>query len=199
MGKLLPLNSPIDMFLPFILYILLISLGLWYAGTAGRMWHEAVSAGGWIKIVMYAALAMSAVILTWCYMILIFKLLQAADIISPAVTEAATGLIQLMTVPLVALTSLLLYLDLFSVWKRRGLASGAIDEKMGSRHLDNALAYGNKSLTVMERMDALLELKEKNLQMAAISIALFSLLLGLYTTVKVFARYRAISAETAAR
>ncbi len=170
---------------------MIVSLGLWYAKTAGKMWHEAMNAGGWIKIVMYTAVVMSAIILTWCYMIVIFELLLAVDIVSSETMDAVHGIVNLLTMPLVAMTSLLLYLDLFSVWQRRGMDSGAIDEKMRYRHFDNVLQGGRNSLSAWEQIDSFFDMKDKNIQAIVIGIVLLSVFLGIYTTIKVFMRYKA--------
>ena len=178
------------MFLSFILYILIVSLGIWYAKTAGKMWNEAMYRGGWIKIVMYAAVIMSAVILTWCYIIVVFKLLLAIDIISSESMDAVQSIANLLTMPLVAMTSLLLYLDLFTVWQRRGMESGVIDEKLRNLHFDNVLHGGTKSLSALEQIDSFLDMKDKNIQAMVVGIVVFSLFLGIYTTIKVFMHYK---------
>lgn len=174
------------MFMGILFLLFMTHMAFWYARKAGLMWHEAMHSQPWVKIVLFAATTFSATGFTFTYLIVIGLLIKMLGLSDHEVLKYLLYLQQWIIMPFVSFSALILYLDLFEVWKRRGFESGNVIQPGTRFQLDTISSTGS----AMAKIREFLGIEDKSLQALIVTLFLFSIFLGIYTTAVIIMHYK---------
>ena len=177
-----------------IVLILAGFMGFKFAKTAGLMWNETKRFGGWLNFVLYAAIIVSAIDFTLLYLHIFTVIVFKMGYVTHEILLTLGMIEKILLVPFLAFTFLVLYLDTFVIWKRRDLESGSkYDSPLGGGYggyATGAARYTKETSQLPEQVQELLQTKDKNTFTPVITLLLFSLFSGAYTTYAIFMRYK---------
>jgi hypothetical protein len=102
-----------------ILWIVNLGISIWNAVAAGRAWPETQHAGGFQRIVAWAAAIMSAAGFTWCYLSVVSVVGVSLGVLSSDSANAMLGFGYVIVAPAVVSAGVVIVLDSWAAAYRR--------------------------------------------------------------------------------
>ncbi|KKS74783.1 hypothetical protein A3J20_01850 [Candidatus Gottesmanbacteria bacterium RIFCSPLOWO2_02_FULL_42_29] len=137
----------------FGMLILNFGISWWNAWSAGRFWTEAKVVGGWVRVIVWAAVVMAAVGFTWVYLTLLTVGAVIGELLTYEQASVMFDLGYLILIPALLGSGTVIWIhSLIVAWKRRNLGDVAVAAWNTYAHARNVWTAASHSGDALENV-----------------------------------------------